>query len=95
MDELKNKFGNAVWWISTSWYEAAGDTVPAIQSMMIFNSWTTAGNIQQMTRTFRSDNRNRRNFYQQSNEFVIHCEDIDYDYHYISPRKKMIIEIIG
>ena len=31
----------------------------------------------------------------QSNEFVIHCEDIDYDYHYISPRKKMIIEIIA
>ena len=31
----------------------------------------------------------------QSDEFVIHCEDIDYDYHYISPRKKMIIEIIA
>ena len=30
-----------------------------------------------------------------SNEFVIHCEDIDYDYHYISPRKKMIVEIIS
>ena len=28
----------------------------------------------------------------QSDEFVIHCEDIDYDYHYISPRKKMIVE---
>ena len=31
----------------------------------------------------------------QSNEFVIHCEDIDYDYHYISSRKKMIVEIIS
>ena len=31
----------------------------------------------------------------QSDEFVIHCEDIDYDYHYISPRKKMIVEIIA
>ena len=30
----------------------------------------------------------------QSNEFVIHCEDIDYDYHYISSRKKMIVEKI-
>ena len=31
----------------------------------------------------------------QSDEFVIHCEDIDYDYHYISPKKKMIVEIIA
>ena len=31
----------------------------------------------------------------QSDEFVIHCEDIDYDYHYISPKKKMIVEIIS
>ena len=30
-----------------------------------------------------------------SDEFVIHCEDIDYDYHYISSRKKIIIEIIA
>ena len=30
-----------------------------------------------------------------SDEFVIHCEDIDYDYHYISNRKKTIIEIIA
>ena len=30
-----------------------------------------------------------------SDEFVIHCEDIDYDYHYISPKKKMIVEIIS
>ena len=30
-----------------------------------------------------------------SDEFVIHCEDIDYDYQYISPRKKTIIEIIA
>ena len=30
-----------------------------------------------------------------SDEFVVHCEDIDYDYQYISPRKKTIIEIIA
>ena len=30
-----------------------------------------------------------------SDEFVIHCNDIDYDYHYISPKKKTIIEIIS
>ena len=31
----------------------------------------------------------------QSDEFVIHCNDIDYDYHYISQRKKIIVEIIA
>jgi len=66
MDELKNKFGNAVWWLSSSWSEVAETTVPAMQSMMIFNSWATAGDVQQMTRTFRTNNNNRRNFYQQS-----------------------------
>ena len=30
-----------------------------------------------------------------SDEFVIHCDDIDYDYHYISPRKKIIVEILA
>ena len=30
-----------------------------------------------------------------SDEFVIHCDDIDYDYHYISPRKKIIVEIVA
>ena len=30
-----------------------------------------------------------------SDEFVIHCEDLDYDYHYISSRKKTIIEIMA
>ncbi len=30
-----------------------------------------------------------------SDEFVIHCEDIDYDYHYSSARKKTIVEIIA
>ena len=30
-----------------------------------------------------------------SDEFVIHCEDIDYDYHYSSSRKKTIVEIIA
>ena len=30
-----------------------------------------------------------------SDEFVVHCKDIDYDYQFISPRKKTIIEIIA
>ena len=30
-----------------------------------------------------------------SDEFVIHCKDINYDYQFISPRKKTIIEIIA
>ena len=30
-----------------------------------------------------------------SDEFVIHCQDIDYDYQFISPRKVLIIEIIA
>ena len=30
-----------------------------------------------------------------SDEFVIHCQDIDYDYHFVSPRKVLIIEIIA
>ena len=29
-----------------------------------------------------------------SEEFVLHCSHIDYDYHYTSPRIKTIIEII-
>ena len=29
-----------------------------------------------------------------SEEFVLHCKDIDYDYQYSSPRRKIIIEII-
>ena len=31
----------------------------------------------------------------QSDEFVIHCDGIDHDYQFISPRKKTIIEIIS
>jgi len=30
-----------------------------------------------------------------SEEFVLHCKNIDYDYHYSSPRRKIIIEIIS
>ena len=30
-----------------------------------------------------------------SDEFVIHCNDIEYNYHYISPRKKIIVEILA
>ena len=31
----------------------------------------------------------------QSDEFVIHCNDEEYDYQYISPKKKTIVEIIA
>ena len=31
----------------------------------------------------------------QSEEFVIHCEDMDYDYQFISSKRKMIVEIIN
>ena len=30
-----------------------------------------------------------------TDEFVIHCKDTDYDYHFITPRRKTIIEIIA
>ena len=73
-NELKDKFGNAIWWLSSSWSESAEITVPAMQSMMIFNSWATAGEVQQMTQTFRRSNRNRRTFYNQS------CDKIRNEY---------------
>ena len=74
MNELKNKFGNAVWWLWVSWSECAETTVPAMQSMMIFNSWTTAGNVHKMTQSFIEDNRNWENFYKQS------CDKIYQEY---------------
>ena len=30
-----------------------------------------------------------------TDEFIIHCEDLDYDYQFISPKKKTIVEIIS
>ncbi len=30
-----------------------------------------------------------------SDEFVIHCNDEEYDYHYVSTKKKKIVEIIA
>ena len=30
-----------------------------------------------------------------TDEFIIHCEDLDYDYQFISPKKKTIVEIIA
>ena len=74
MDELKDKFGNAVWWLSSSWSEAAEIAVPALQSEMVFNSWATVASVQQMTQTFKADRRNRKNFYQQS------CDKIQREY---------------
>ena len=67
LEEMKNRFGNAISGIGNSGSEASENTVPAMQSMMIFNSETTSGNIQQMTQTFKDDNKNRKAFYNQSN----------------------------
>ena len=66
MNEIKNKYGNAVWWLSSSWSETSKATVPAVQSTMVFNSGATAGDAQKMTQSFKADNRNRTTFYQQS-----------------------------
>ena len=66
LDEMKDRFGNAISGIGSSDSEVAETTVPAMQSMMIFNSWATAGEVWQMTRTFKADNRNRKAFYNQS-----------------------------
>jgi hypothetical protein len=63
---MKNRFGNAISGIGNSGSEASENTVPAMQSMMIFNSETTSRNIQQMTQTFKDDNKNRKAFYNQS-----------------------------
>ena len=30
-----------------------------------------------------------------SNEFVIHCKEDEYDYHYVSPKRSTILEILG
>ena len=66
MSEIKNKYGNALWWLSSSWSETAKATVPAVQAAMVFNSEATAGDAQRMTQSFKADNRNRTTFYQQS-----------------------------
>lgn len=73
-NELKNKFGNAIWWLWFSWSEVAETTVPTMQSMMVFNSWATAWEVQEMSQTFRRSNSNRRNFYNQS------CDKIRNEY---------------
>lgn len=66
MNEIKNKYGDAVGWLSSSGSETGNATASAIQSTMVFNSGATAGDAQRMTQTFKDDNRNRTNFYQQS-----------------------------
>lgn len=30
-----------------------------------------------------------------NDEFVLHCNDLEYDYHYVSSKKKKIIEFVG
>ena len=86
MDELKNKFGNVVWWLGssesteitwwttwTSWEIVSESVVPAMYSMMIFNSSTKVSDISTMTQSF-SDNANRKAFYEQS------CSKLEKDY---------------
>ncbi len=89
MDELKNKFGNVVWWLGSSeaaeitwwstgasWEIVSESVVPAMYSMMIFNSSTKVSDINTMTQTFINDksNNNRKAFYEQS------CSKLEKDY---------------
>ena len=88
IEELKNKFGNAVWWLwsSSSWFmetttwvswwawETVSETVvPAMYSMMIFNSSTKVSDLNAMTQSFK-DNNNRKAFYHQS------CNTLEKEY---------------
>ena len=82
LDELKDKFGNAVWtiWLSESgesastWWESVSETiVPSMYSMMIFNSSTKVSDIRAMTETFK-DNNNRKAFYDHS------CKKLEKEY---------------
>ncbi len=65
-DALGEKFGNTISWLGGSNSPSSERVVPAMQSMMVFNQWTTVSDIQTMTQSFRDNNQNRRNFYQQT-----------------------------
>lgn len=65
-ERLKSTFWNAISWIWGSWIESASTIAPAMYSMMVFNSGTTLWDINTMTQNFKSDNRLRRDFYNES-----------------------------
>lgn len=65
--KIQNRFGDAIAELDNSRHEVADVTVPAAQSLIIFNKWTTAGNIDRMTQEFsRNNNQSRTTFYNQS-----------------------------
>ena len=84
LEEMKNRFGNAIsgignsgseaseiipWSTWTIWEssESVWETiVPAMYSMMIFNSSTKVRNIAEMTQKFKDNNDNRKAFYEKS-----------------------------
>ena len=79
-NELTNKFGNTISWLSNSnltwneaeswtWNESISETiVPSMYSMMIFNSSTKVSDIEQMTQNFKTDTSSttRKTFYEES-----------------------------
>lgn len=83
MEELKNKFGNVVWWLGsseiawwttwTAWETVPETIVPAMYSMMIFNSSTKVDDIRNMTKTFKN-NGVWEAFYKKS------CDKLEKDY---------------
>ena len=64
--EMQSWFGDAVGGLDNSRHEIADFTVPAAQSLMVFDEWTTVGNINTMTQGFKNNNQNRTEFYNQS-----------------------------
>jgi hypothetical protein len=63
---MQSKFGDAVGGLDNSRHEIADFTVPAAQSLMLFNGEITVGNINAMTQGFRNNNQHRTEFYNQS-----------------------------
>ena len=64
--EIKKRFGNCISLLGNSESEAAETTVPAMYSMILFNSSTKKSDIDRMTKAFKADNENRKTFYNQS-----------------------------
>ena len=65
-DKIKNSFWNAISWVWGSGIEASETIAPAMFSLMVFDQWTTIWNINEMTQSFKTDNKARNSFYQQS-----------------------------
>ena len=61
-DKFWNLFWDAVNWVSNAWTESSDTVSPAMYSMMIFNSWTTAWDIRWMTDKFKSDPNSWKDF---------------------------------